>query len=244
MSCMEPGAVTPEELVAHADGQAPAHILAHLRRCPSCRAEAGSYAAWQGALRRGLHRFDCPSAHALGEYQLEVLPAEEGRRIAAHAAECPRCAEELRMLRSFLAVEPEPAVGLVDRGRRLVARLIPTPLSPAQAGLRGTASASSQTYQADGIGVALTPIPAPGTRSTGPSGWGRGAFIGLVWSEGPAGARLGGVAQLVASDGLSHEAPIDELGNFAFEDVAAGAGQLELRLGDTVVVVEDVRVGT
>jgi hypothetical protein len=265
VSCIEPGAVTPEELVAHADGQRPGHVLAHLRRCSFCRAEARSYGAWQAALRRGLYRFDCPSAHALGEYQLGVLPADEGRQIAAHAADCVVCAAELRTLRSFLATEPEGRVpsgrGLVEGVRRLVARLIPAPLSPAQAGLRG-GGAPSQTYQANGIGVALS--PAPGTRpgpgagdrvpgagyplaggaGRGGAGRGRGGLVGLVWLEDPAAAPVGGVAHLVASDGLSHDAAIDDLGNFAFEDVTAGPGQLELRLDDAVVVVEDVRVGT
>ena len=233
VGCTEPGAVTPEELVAHADGQAPAHVRVHLRLCAACRAEARGYAAWQRGLRRGLHRFDCPPALALGEYQLGVLPAEESRRIAAHAAACPRCAEELRSLRSFLAAEPGPAPGLAARARRLVARLVPAQLGPATAALRGGRNA--QTYRADGIRVALT--PTPGRR-------GRGGLVGLVWSEDPAGAPLGGAARLVAADGLSHRAEISELGNFAFADLAAGAARLELRLVDAVVVVADVPVGT
>ena len=236
VSCIEPGAVTPEELVAHADGQAPGHVQAHLRRCAACRAEARGYAAWQTALRRGLHRFDCPPALALGEYQLGVLPAEESRRIAAHAAACPRCAEELRALRSFLAAEPGPASGLAARARRLVARLVPAQLGPATAALRGGRNA--QTYQADGIGVALSPAPA-GSRSRA----GRAGLIGLIWREGAEAAQLAGVAHLVASDGRPHDAPIDDLGNFAFEDLPPGVGQLELRLDDAVVVVEDVQVG-
>jgi hypothetical protein len=238
VSCIEPGAVTPEELVAHADGQAPGHVQAHLRRCAACRAEARGYAAWQTALRRGLHRFDCPPAQALGEYQLGVLPAEEGRLVAAHAAECPRCAEELRTLRSFLAADPIPGLSLAEQARRLVARLIPAPLSPAVAGLRGGATAPSQTYQADGIGVALSPAPAASRARAGHAG-----LIGLIWREGAEAAQLAGVAHLVASDGRPHDAPIDDLGNFAFEDLPPGVGQLELRLDDAVVVVEDVQVG-
>ena len=106
----------------------------------------------------------------------------------------------------------------------------------------GTPTRPSAGYPSLRLGT--RPGPGAGYPLAGGVGWGRGALIGLVWSEGTAGARLGGVAHLVASDGLTHEAPIDELGNFVFEDVAAGAGQLELRLDDAVVVVEDVPIGT
>ena len=233
VSCIEPGAVTPEELLAHADGQAPERVLAHLRRCSSCRDEARGYADWQRALRQRLRRFDCPSPHTLGEYQLGVLPAEEGRLIAAHGASCPRCADELRVLRSFLASEPEPSLGLTDRVRRIVARLVAAPLGPVGVGLRG--AGQSQTYRAEGLGVALTATTARR---------GRGAFVGLVWLEERGRAELGGVATLVGSDGQSRQAPIDGQGNFAFEDLPAGVGQLTLLLADAIVVVEDVPVGS
>jgi hypothetical protein len=49
-----------------------------------------------------LGRFDCPSAHALGEFELELGPAAERRRIEAHVQGCPLCAGELRVLRELL----------------------------------------------------------------------------------------------------------------------------------------------
>ena len=49
-----------------------------------------------------LGRFDCPSAHALGEFELGLGPAAERRRIEAHVQSCPLCAGELRVLRELL----------------------------------------------------------------------------------------------------------------------------------------------
>src|SRR5512141_3070774 len=103
MRCSSPEAVTPEDIVAYVDGDAPPRVVEHIRSCPSCRAEARQYAQVQGRLHQALHRFDCPTPLALGEYNLGLVSAEDRTHIAAHVLECPACADELRALRAFLA---------------------------------------------------------------------------------------------------------------------------------------------
>jgi len=49
--------------------------------------EAG-FAQFQQELRRSLYRFDCPDAHTLGEYELDVLDADQRLRIATHVVDC------------------------------------------------------------------------------------------------------------------------------------------------------------
>ena len=68
--------------------------------------EAG-LAQFQEELRRSLYRFDCPDAHTLGEYELDVLDADQRLRIATHVVDCEECRAELHTLREFLA---RPAV--------------------------------------------------------------------------------------------------------------------------------------
>jgi hypothetical protein len=53
-------------------------------------------------LAQRLSRLACPSAHALGEFELGLGTAEERLRIEAHIQHCPLCAGELRVLREFL----------------------------------------------------------------------------------------------------------------------------------------------
>src|SRR5262249_32175126 len=96
MTCTEPGAITPEELVAYGDGEAPERVLAPLRHCRRCRSEAERYAAIGRRLGGALRRFDCPTPHYLGELELGLLAAEESLTLARHVATCPRCADELR----------------------------------------------------------------------------------------------------------------------------------------------------
>jgi hypothetical protein len=66
--------------------------------------ERGALTRARLARRLGLllGRFDCPSAHALGEFELNLGPAAERRRIEAHVQGCPLCAGELRVLRELL----------------------------------------------------------------------------------------------------------------------------------------------
>jgi anti-sigma factor RsiW len=103
MSCTRPGAVTTADIVAYIDGEAGLAVVEHVRECAGCAAEARAAGRVQSRLRGALRRFDCPSAHSLGEYELGVLDAEQQRLLAAHVETCPECAGELRMLRTYLA---------------------------------------------------------------------------------------------------------------------------------------------
>jgi hypothetical protein len=103
LSCTSPGAVAPAEILAFAEGMAPPHVIGHLARCPTCRREANAVAETERTLRARLDRLDCPGPQAIGEYELDLLSAAERTSLAAHLAACPRCADELRTLREFLA---------------------------------------------------------------------------------------------------------------------------------------------
>ena len=52
-------------------------------------------------LRQSLYRFDCPDAHTLGEYELDLLEPVERTRVAAHALDCGECTSELTVLRAL-----------------------------------------------------------------------------------------------------------------------------------------------
>src|SRR5581483_857715 len=128
-------------------------------RCAACAAEATRYAETQARLRRTLGRFDCPSPHEIGEYELGMLGEAERVRIAGHLRDCPRCADELRTLRGFLATEITLPVGPVERLRRLVATLVAPAPQPALGGLRGSGAEAISTYRAGAITVTLTLEP-------------------------------------------------------------------------------------
>jgi hypothetical protein len=234
MSCLQPGSITPEELVAYVDGEAPARVAEHVRRCRRCRSEVERYASIGRQLGAALRRFDCPSSHRLGEMELGLLPPEERLVVAQHVADCPRCTDELRTLRGFLVVDPPAEPGLVERLRRVVAGLVEPAPGLALGALRGASDLTSRTYRSDGttITVSVEPGPRPG----------RATLLGLVAREAPSEPLAGLAVELVAADGALAQAQGDDLGSFSFEDVSPGLYRLELRLDDQVLIAEDLIV--
>lgn len=249
--CIDPTAVTPADVMAYADGEASESVVEHVHACRHCAAEAAGLRRDSRRLTTALYRFECPPPQQLGEYALDVLEPEQRTSIAAHVLACPRCADELQGLRTFLSVEPEPHVSPIERVRRVIAAVL-TPrggTSPAAAlrgsgGLADASQAASQTYEAGVIAVSVGMSPAVQPRHV--------TLVGLVWSlAGDSGferfagreARLGPqpAEEPAGTRDQARSAIIDEFGNFVIEDVPPGTYQLEIALEDEIVVVEDVR---
>lgn len=236
--------VAPEDVIAHADGEAAAATRDRIASTPALRDEAAAYDRMQRRLQRQLRRFDCPAPHALGEYALALVPVEERTRIASHVTQCPRCADELATLRAFLGTEPLPVPTgtATGRVRRLIAALIPAAPAVPVAQLRGAGDDGARTYRAGDVMLTLDAGAARG---------GRADLTGLLWRDGTdddanadAAVPEGAVASLFVGDGEPRTATVDELGNFAFEGVPFGEYRLEVPCGgDAIVVVEGVRIG-
>ncbi len=183
------------------------------------------------ALRRSLHRFDCPDAQSLGEYQLDLLAQERRMLIAAHAADCDECRDELQTLRAFLAAPIRLPLTLLDSARRIIARLLPASSELAFGGLRGAPDSSTRVYEAGDVTVTVGP------------GQTRGSLFGLVVATGRDPEALDGRAvRLLPRDGAPLATSLDDLGNFAFAEIASGPYALEIGLHDGIVVVEELRV--
>lgn len=234
MPCTDPGTVIPDELVAYGDGGAPLQVHEHLRHCPHCAGEANRYARLQRRLTGMLRRVACPSPHALGEYDLQLLGPDDRRRVTAHLRECPHCTDELHQLRGFLASEPAGALaGAAGRVKRLIATLLAPGPAPglASVGVRAGAAEASRLYQAADVTIRL-------------SAAGRASLDGLVWREAAELEAIAGeLVTLTDARGSAVSTTIDDLGGFAFEGVPTGAYRLEVALGDEIVTIEDVRVG-
>ncbi|MDQ6834159.1 MAG: hypothetical protein M3008_12230, partial [Chloroflexota bacterium] len=177
------------------------------------------------------------SPHLLGEYDLGLLAPAERTRIAAHVVDCPRCTAEVRMLRDFMAsADAVPPVGAVERVRRIVATLLPPPprISP-YANMRGADDATTRTYQAGDVTLTL---------DTGAPVWrGRTSLMGLIWRDGDDLTAIAGSTVTLLRDGESAQTTIDEVGNFAFDDITPGTYRLEVSLGDDLITIEGVSIG-
>src|SRR5437868_9448400 len=106
MTCIEPGLVAPEDLVAYASGEEDARTAAHVAACPACAVEVAGYRGAARALRARLFRVDCPPTQSLGELSLGLLDAQEALAVRAHLALCPHCSDELAVLDAALRGDP------------------------------------------------------------------------------------------------------------------------------------------
>jgi hypothetical protein len=195
------------------------------------------YAQAQNRLRHTFYRITCPSAEVFGDYELGLVSDAERVAIAGHVLECRRCAEELQVLREFMApdtaVEPAQA-GAFDRLVRMVATAFVPPLQPALGAMRGSADSASRNFRAGSLAMKITQTSEP--RQSGR------ILVGLVWQDDKPAAELSGEARLFGTGGYSRTTPIDRFGNFTFENVDPGTYHVELQIEMHVTVVEELRV--
>jgi hypothetical protein len=190
--------------------------------------EIAAFGDW---LQRSLYRFDCPDAHTLGEYQLELLEPEHRTRVAAHANECDGCRIELQTLRSYLSTPSDVPEPTFEKVRRVVARLFSPAPGLAYAALRGTTESDARVYLVDDVTITVGPGKSSGT------------LLGLVMvGDAPADTLAGHEVRLVPSAGSPTRGRLDDLGNFEIEGLSPGAYVLEVDLPGSLVIVEELQV--
>jgi hypothetical protein len=183
-------------------------------------------------LRSVLFRFDCPSTLTIGHYALELFVDPERRLVAEHLLDCTPCAGELQILRQFLSSEPQPRPHPFSRVfAKLALPVSQLALSP----LRGDARQSSTEYDAGPVHIVLGPLPA-GRRGTL-------ALDGLLLHDTSPDAVADCDVTLIATDLPVYATQTDDLGNFAFDAIAPGTYQLEIRIDDRDVVVPNLTFG-
>jgi hypothetical protein len=185
----------------------------------------------ENTVRRALYRFDCPDAHMLGEYHLDLLAPEARMNVAAHAVQCEACTAELQTLRAFLAMPPAVPESISERTRRVVAALFKPAPGLAYGGLRGAADPSTRLYRAEDVTVSLSSGDQPGS------------LLGLVIEPSAAEGVLDSCsARLVSTDGAVLTTTLDDLGNFEFDEVPSGTYVLELDVIGRPIAIEQLRV--
>jgi hypothetical protein len=184
-------------------------------------------------LRTALYRFDCPPAQRIGEYALDLLVDPERRQLAEHVLDCSCCADELRILREFIA--SEPALSPKRDWRRVIATLFTPAGHLAPRPVRGTARETSSEYHAGPVHIVLGVLQARR----------RGTVVldGLVLHDVAPDAVADRDVTLLADDVVVHATRTDDLGNFAFDAVAAGSYRLEIHFADELIVVDSLNLG-
>lgn len=189
-------------------------------------------ADFEERLKARLYRVTCPSSVELGEYHLNLVPANRKLVIAQHLRTCPHCARELMQLQDFLA--GEAPMGLLQQARVIIARLARPgmELAPATIALRGQ-SKGPITLEADGIVIVLELQPAGG---------GALNILGQLAAENQD-VWTGSKVELSQAGKLEYSTQVSDLGAFRCERIAPGSKELRIIPGnESVIIVSEFEV--
>lgn len=191
----------------------------------------------EDSFKAALNRITCPDGATLGNYHLGLLSAEAAAPIQQHLSICPLCQQELEQLETFMA---ETAVSLqpstAERIKVWIAKRIPSRGSsgnglgmPAFA-VRGKES-GPQMYEAGDAQLSLEV-------QDDPEHPGRKVVYGLVL-----GIETDDIeVRLLEPDGRETAVPLDDLGNFALNNLSKGQFALILS-GPTVEIhVPEIKI--
>ncbi len=103
MECSVPPPLTEEEIDALLDNTADSNLMAHIEQCPSCAERLRAAHAFETALKKQLHRWDCPTPDQLADYEMSFLSAPDTERIGKHLPTCAYCQADLQALQAFMA---------------------------------------------------------------------------------------------------------------------------------------------
>jgi hypothetical protein len=230
--CRRPPAPSDIDLIAAADGEARAEVVAHLRDCPYCAQRAREFEELQQLLRQRLYRILCPSSEDLLAYRQGWLNDHRTKTIRAHLRDCPHCTGELRSLEEASSGPPwPPPISLL---RRVVAVALAPQLQTAAmyGGMRSAGPTAQYAYRAENLELTLDVQRAAGRP-------GRVVLVGTLFDEDSVIEELQrATASLLEGELVVNSAALDELGNFVLDDIAPGDYSLSLRLPDLEVVVE------
>ena len=162
MECSTPPALTDEELSATLDGEFDATIQQHLSQCPACAARLAEMRQMDMVFH-SLRRIECPSPQIIGDFHLKFLDDAQATLVQQHLASCPRCQDELAILKDFLELPTEepiinPIIPLWDTESTHKATRVDTSGNLA---LKGQDDKSAHDVQAGSARIFLETSPTP-----------------------------------------------------------------------------------
>ena len=265
-NCMNSMAPDDEELLRHVLDEEPLSTDAqeHLVNCSICQQRMADYAQTNRFLLSKLYRKQCPSATQLNFYCAgDILSMDETLHITEHIKECPLCYAEVVDIRAILRdFNPFPednadALAALRDMPKLLRRIVASFVDKKpQLALRGQSSQGQtgwpRQYRAENVNISLHlsramngDILLLGLFTSDDSAVSVDAFEGAV-SELYLSPVPMSMAELSLQDGNpTHplmKTTVDDLGNLVFKSVSPGEYVMIVRLPDSEVVIEGLKI--
>ena len=234
MECSSPPALTDEELSAILDGEFDETIQQHLSRCPGCAARLAEMRQMD-RLFHNLRRIECPSPQQIADFHFRFLDDERANIIQQHLESCPRCQDELAILKAFLELPSEepvtnPIIPLWDTEGVYKATRVDTSGNLA---LKGQDEKAAHDVQAGTARIFLETSPVP----TGYVLSGQVVDSEVSWGS--------AVVEVWQENALQQVGILDEMGEFRFEFSTALPITLYITSSSGVrIVIEDILIQT
>ena len=254
--CVNPQQVEDNDYMTYLDGAARLTFVQHLQNCACCQAEIAAYADVETALHQKLglaqaaYRANCPPTQLIGEYSLGMGDYQARQEFKAHLKTCQYCSQEYQQLNVWAAAQTVPAKAATNNPtkadqprpenvKQWLGRVVATVLSVTQplpgfatAGLRGAEQAYPVTYEADGVLINFSVLPAdPGLRDLQISGQLSGYAENTIPTVSGAEVRVVQGRRVLATE------KVDEIGYFFFAKVKPIDFDLEFQLPDRIVLI-------
>lgn len=237
MNCLNTMAPGDEDILKYVLDEAPLsqEARAHINQCSTCQQRLASYKGMNAFLTSKLYRSRCPESMELTLYCTGTLSEEERTRIAAHALDCPLCAQEIADTRRFLR-DTESLPSVHNTTRRIVATLI-TPQVSFVTRSAATAMVWPRNYRAEAYSLLLSLSPDQNGKHT------LMGTLSHVNEEIEPDVFEGQEVKLYLlpeSDLPIISTFMDDMGSFALHAIPIGTYRLLISLPDCEVVVNEV----
>ena len=228
-ACIDPTAITDDDVLAYALEEASGAAVDHIEHCSFCQSKAEPFREMALVLQQG----GCPPSIKIGELVQGLLNAQEELVLSAHLRACPTCSNEKTRFAEFLAPDvPLGVAGVISGLRRLIAQPI-APSATAFAGLRGAAQTESRAYIADNALIYVNvDQEAPGRP--------RKVITGRL--ELRSGESDSAVASLFEGSQILVTEKVDDLGFFYFPALKTGTYRIEVTTADLQIVIEPLLI--
>lgn len=225
-----------ETILAYIDGTVETPVKTHIRECKQCASTARRFVKAERELLNSLYRKDCPESLVLADFHMKLVSSSEQLMISAHVRKCIQCRSDLAQIAAEISSAADEHGTLADRVVAVLADMLRMP-NAAFGGVRDPEAEQLLSWPR------VYTCPQMEVFISLNQGEKAGYYTVQGLLTGSGGDTLPDMGVLLNGHHAHFETRTDDLGNFAFGDVAAGEYTLTIVADGVTVDIEAFAIG-